>query len=341
MRPMRLIRSFIVLVFLSATPVLNADVTIRYKMDFKLGSFVPPAAQQQLSNQKLPFPLVMVMQIKGDKGYSNVGLAASLLDFTKQQITVLDSTHKLFATVYMKDFPGELGANMTALPAMPPAAQKILDSVTSNFSARKTGRTDTILGVQVEENELTLTIELPVPADLPLPPGMLKPGEIVTVMKMVMQIWTATPSEVLRVPALNEFDAHMAAMRLMSPFGWIQQMLGRLPGFAKGSAPMLDYFSKSTTPMLKAQSEIYVPVMSRIAQLLQAQGKQPPTGLDGNAPLVETNTEVIEISGAALDDSIFQVPADYQATSLPDLFKTLMPAPSAPKPPTTSIPIAP
>ena len=335
---MRSIRGFILLLFLSATPVLNADVTIRYKMDFNLGSFVPPAAQQQLSAQKLPFPAVIVMQIKGDKGYSNAGLIASLLDFTKQQITVIDSTHKVFATVYMKDFPGEIGGAMPNMPAIPPAAQKILESVKSNFSVQKTGRTDTIMGVKAEESELTLTIDVPVPADLPLPPGMFKPGEIVTIVKMVMQIWNATPAELQRVPALNELASHMSATRLMNPVGWMQQMLGRLPGLSGGSAPMLDYFSKSDAPILKSHTEIYMPIMARIAQMLQAQGQTPPAGLDANAALAETNTEAVEISGAALDDSMFQVPADYQSTTLTDLFKTLMPAPSAAKPPAATVP---
>lgn len=253
----------------------------------------------------------------------------------------MDSAHKLFATVYIKDFPGEIGAAMPQMPAIPPAAQKILESVKSTFSAQKTGRTDMILGVQAEESELTLTIELPVPADLPLPPGMFKPGEIVTVMKMVMQIWNATPAEVQRVPALAELGAHMSATRLMNPAGWMQQALGRLPGFSQGSAPMLDYFSKINSPMLKSHTEIYMPVMARIAQFLQAQGKQLPAGLDGNGPLADTNTEVIEISAAALDDSMFQVPADYQSTSLTDLFKTLMPAVNAPKPPAAATPATP
>jgi hypothetical protein len=335
---MRSIRGFIFLVFLSATPVLRADVTIRYKTDFKLGSFLPPAAQQQISNQKLPFPLAMVMQIKGDKGYSTAGLATSLLDFAKQQITVMDPAHKLFATVYMKDFPGEIGATMPAMPAIPPAAQKILESVKSNFSVQKTGRTDMILGVQVEESELTLTIELPVPADLPLPPGMFKPGEIVTVMKMVMHIWNATPGDVQRVPALGELASHMSATRLMNPAGWMQQTLGRLPGFSQGSGPMLDYFSKTNVPMLKVHSEIYMPVMAQIAQFLQAQGQKPLAGFDANSPLAETNTEVVEISSATLDDSIFHVPADYQSTSLTDLFKTLMPVPTTPKVPAATVP---
>jgi len=261
-----------------------------------------------------------------------------LLDFTKQQITLLDSMHKLFATTYIKDFPGEIGAAMPTMPAMPPAAQKILESVKSNFSAQKTGRTDMILGVQVEESELTLTIELPVPADLPLPPGMFKPGEIVTIMKMVMQIWSATPGEVQRVPALSELASHMSATRLMNRAGWMQQTLGRLPGFAEGSAPMFDYFSKSTSPMLKSHSEMYMPIMARIAQVLQAMGQKPPAGLDSDGPLFETNTETVEISDAALDDSIFQVPADYQPTNLTDLFKTLMPAAGASKPPAAIVP---
>ena len=339
---MRSFRGFILLVFLSAAPVLHADVTIRYKTDFKLGSFVPPAAQQQLSGQKSPFlPRDIVMQIKGDKGYSTAGLTASLLDFTKQQITLMDSANKLFATVYMKDFPGEIGAAMPQMPAIPPAARKIMELVNSTFSAQKTGRTDTILAVQVEESELTLTIEIPVPADLPLPPGMFKPGEIVTVMKMVMHIWTATPTEVTRVPALGELGAHMRLSGLMNPAGWMQQALGRLPGFAGGYAPMMDYFSKSSAPILKSHSEIYMPVMARIADLLRAQGKQPPAGLDGNAPLLETNTEAVEISTAALDDSIFQMPADYQSTSLTDLFKTLIPAVSAPKPAAAATPATP
>jgi len=336
---MRSIRGLILLLLLSAAPVLNADVTVRYKTDFKMGSALPPGIAQQISgNQKAPFPPMFIIQIKGDKGYSNVGLVTSVLDFTTQQIMLIDAARKVFATVYMKDFPGEIGAALPQMPPMPPAAQKILESVKSNFSVRKTGRTDMILGVQVEESELTLTVELPVPADLPLPPGMFKPGEIVTVMKMVMQVWTAASPEVLRVPALREWAAHISPTRLMNPAAMMQQILGNLPGFGASSAPMLDYFSKNNSPMLKTHSEIYMPIMARLAQLLRAQGQQPPAGFDADAPFAETNTEAVEISDASLDDSIFAVPADYHPTNLPDLFKTLMPVANTPMPPATSVP---
>ena len=340
---MRSIRGFILLAFLSAASILHADVTIRYKTDFKLGSYVPAATQQQLQQlfSKLPFPPVMIVQVKGDKGYSNVGLAASLLDFTKQQITLLDSTHKLFATAYMKDFPGEIGAAAPQTPSIPPAVQKVLESIKSNFSVRKTGRTDVVQGIQVEESELTLTIQLPVPPGLPLPPNIFQPGEIVTVLKTVVQIWTATPSEVLRVPALSELGSHMSAMRFMNPATSMQQMFGRLPGLSEGSASMLDYFSKSNSPMLRSHSQAYLPILAQIGPILQAQGKNLPAGLDADTPFFETDTEAIEISGAALDDSIFQVPAGYQSTSLTDLFKTLMPVATTPKPPATIAPGSP
>lgn len=337
---MRSMRGFILLLFVSATAVLNADVTIRYKTDFKMGSFLPLGVTQQVSGSpKSPFPRDMVIQIKGDKGYSNAGVTTSVVDFTKQQITLLDATDKLFATVYLKDFPGEIGAAMPALPAIPAAAQKILASMKSNFSVRKTGRTDVILGVQVEESELTLSVEMPVPADLPLPPGMFQPGETVTLMKMVTQIWTATPPEVLRLPALGEFASHSSwTAQLLSPATGIQQMFPNFPGFGEGFAAMMEELSKNKVPTLRSHMQMYMPILARLGGLLQAQGKQLPAGYDGNSPLAEVNSEIVEISSAPIDDSLFQIPSDYRATSLPELLKFLQPAPSAPKPPGTNLP---
>lgn len=342
---MRLMRGFTLLLFFCATPVLKADVTVRYKTDFKMGSLLPPEAAQQISNaqktQLTPFLSNMMIQIKGDKAHSNLGPTDSLVDFSKQQITMIDKTRKLYATVYMKDFPGEIGAAMPEMPALPPMAQKIMESVKSNFSARKTGRTDTILGVQVEESELTLTMDLPVPADLPIPPGIFKPGEIVTITKMVMQIWTATGSELARVPGLSEWAAHMTASQLMNPAAAMQQTLGKLPGVGGSTAPMTDYFSKNTAPMLKSHVEMYLPIMARLTQLLQAAGQKPPAEFNADAPLVEMNSEVVEISSAALDDSVFEIPADYRATNMSDLFKSLMPDTNTPRPPDTSVPVNP
>src|ERR1700688_1277575 len=133
-------RGFVLLGFFSATTLLHADATVRFKMEMKLAPGLPPAAAQQFaSSQKSQFPTESVIEIKGDKGYSNSGRTTSVLDFTKQQITLLDPAGKLFATVYVKDFGGEMGAG---LPPMPPAAQKFVESIKPDFSMRKTGRTE-------------------------------------------------------------------------------------------------------------------------------------------------------------------------------------------------------
>lgn len=329
--------------FFSATTILNADATIRYKRDIKLSatSLPIPGAQQMFGSQKSSFPPLVVIQIKGDKAYSNAGLGSSLLDFTKQQITVINATDKLFATVYVKDF---IGAAIPSMPPVAPAVQKFLASMKSNFAITKTGRTDVILGIQVEESELTISIEWQVPTDVPLPPGMFQPGENVTFMKMVTQIWTAAPGEVLRLPALAELAAHTSSTgQLMLPAAAMQQSFANFPGFGYSWAAMMDEFSKHSTPMLKSHSATYMPMMARLMQQLRkAQGQPPPTaGLDPDAPFMETNIEVLDISDAAIDDSAFEVPTDYHSTTLPEVLKSLMPASAAPGVPATSLPANP
>lgn len=315
-----------------APPALNADVTIRYKTDFKVGALVPPGIMQQASNgQKPTLPPVVVVQVKGDKGYSNAALSASLIDFTKQEITIIDPTHKLFSTVDAKDYWGEIGAAMPAMPAVPPAAQKILESIQTGFSCRETGRTETVVNVMTEESECTLSISLPIPAGLPIPPGMFQSGQPVTMIKIVMQLWRATAAEVLRVPALKELMSYKSSSaQLLNPAASMQQALAKLPFVGQSLAPMLDELSKNPGAVMKSHTEVYIPVLAQIVPILRAQGSQLPAGFDPNAPLAEVDITATELSSAPIDDSVFQVPSDYHATPLPDLLKTLLPAPKAP-----------
>ena len=67
-------RGFVLLIFFSATTALQADATVRFKMEMKLAAGLPPAAARQIaSSQKSQFPTESVIEIKGDKGYSNSG----------------------------------------------------------------------------------------------------------------------------------------------------------------------------------------------------------------------------------------------------------------------------
>ncbi len=328
---MRSSLAFVLLLFVFAPLTLKADVTIRYKTDVKLGALIPPAiVQQAAKGQKMPVPPIIVIQVKGDKAYSNAALTASVVDFTKEEITVMDSNKKLFATVSAKDYAGEVKAAMPPIPPIPPAAEMILETVKADVSCRKTGRMDMILDVQAEEEECTLSLSLPVPPNLPLPPGLFQPGQLITVLKFVQQRWTATESEVKRVPALGELLAYSSSRtQLMDVTGLVQQLLTRLPFIGQNLAPMIEELSKNKSPMLKTHTEIYLPVLAQIAPILQAQGHPLPPGFDPNASLAETNMVATELSDAPIAASVFQVPDDYHVTTLPDLLKSLMPAPKA------------
>jgi hypothetical protein len=329
-------RGFVLLIFLSATTLLHADATVRSKMEMKLAASLPPAAAQQFASaQKSQFPTESVIEIKGDKGYSNSGRAVTLLDFTKQQITLLDPAGKLFATVYVKDFAGEMGAG---LPPMPPAAQKFMESIKPDFSVQKTGRTDVILGIQTEETELTVSLQMLIPAEFPAALGSLKPGDTITLMKMVMHIWSPLPAEVTRVPALTEFAAHSWKALSQDPTTAMRQMLPNSPGLSDGLAKMTQEISKNAVPPLKTHTEVYVPVLAQLGALLQGKAQQVLGSYDPNTPLAETDSEVVEISSAPVDDSLFQIPSDYHATSLPDLLKAVRPNPAPRQLPTTMIP---
>lgn len=325
-------RGFVVLMLLSSPALLHADATIRFKMDMKFGAGLPAAATDQIAkNQKAQFPRETVVEIKGDKGYSSAGRTISLMDLTKQEITLVDPDHKLFATVYIKDFPGAMGA-ATALPSMPPAAQKFLDAIKPDFSVQKTGKTDAILGIQAEESEWTITIQMIIPAGLPPGMGALKPGDTITLMKMVMRIWTPLPAEVTRVPALTEYAAHSWKNLSADPATALQQLLPNFPGLSDGLAKMAQEMSKNAGPALRTHVELYIPVLGQLGGLMQGKAPQVLGTYDPSTPLVETDNEVVEISAAPVDPSVFDVPSDYQVTPLSDLLKAMRPAPPVPSP---------
>lgn len=121
----------------------------------------------------------------------------------------------------------------------------------------------------------------------------------------------------------------------------MRQLFASFPGFGDTFAAMMDQLSQSRTPMLRSHTQTFVPVLAQLSAFMQAQGQQLPGGFDGNPPLGESNTELVEISDAPVDDSLFEIPSDYRATSLPDLMKALHPNLSTPGLPGRTIPSVP
>jgi TonB family protein len=278
-----------------STLALHADVTIRYKIDYKLTASLPPAMiNQALQQMDSSMPKEAVIQVKGNKGYSNSGKIICLTDFGKQEITLVDTASKTFATMPMKDFTDKLGASMPA--------QTSSESIKTNFSTRKTGRTDTVQGVAAEENEMVISM------DMAEPIGAQPAGPL---MKMAMQVWNAQPEEALRVPALRQWAGYAAYSNYLMPLTALQKVFAGMPAATQGFGSMLEEKNKGL--LLKSRTQIYMPMMSWLVQ----------RGFDSNAPVMEVTNEIVELSADPVDDSVFQLPDGYQAAPVEDLMKSV------------------
>jgi hypothetical protein len=86
--------------------------------------------------------------------------------------------------------------------------------------------------------------------------------------------------------------------------------------------------SKHHSVMLRTQTEIYMPFLAVMAKQMATQGQSLPA-LDPDAPLLEMNQEVAELSTAPVDASLFKIPEDYTSVSADDMFREMFKAKSA------------
>ncbi|MBZ5606936.1 MAG: hypothetical protein LAP38_01650 [Acidobacteriia bacterium] len=298
-------------------PVLRADVTVRYKNDFQSASFLPAGAMPSKSS----VPQLSVMRLKGSKAYADLGAFSSVIDVGSGEITLIDADHKKFAKAPFKDYENRVEEALAAIkPVLSPEAQKTLDSMKSSVALKKTGRTDVIQGVQAEETEMTVLI------DMALPEGLPQAGPM---MRVVMQFWGARPEEAPRVPAIRQlagFSAYNSAV--MNPFEMIEKTLAHVPGMSQDFAPKLRELASNSPLLLKSHVALFMPMMAQLAQQMEKQGQPLPAGFDPSAPLIELNTEIVEMSVDAIQDSVFDVPADFEIASFDEILKTVT-APAA------------
>jgi len=304
----------IILELVFSTLALRADVTIRYKIDYKLAAALPPASMGQARQQMdSSMPKETVIQVKGNKGYSTYGKITYLTDFGKQEITLVDAASKTFTTMPMKDFAATLGASVPA--------QASTAFIKTKFSTRKTGRTDTIQGVVAEESEMVISMDA-------IEPIVGRPAGPLT--KMVMQVWNAKPEEALRVPALRQWAGYAAYSNyLMNPVTAIKKIFASMPGSVQGFAAMEEEKSKGLP--LRSRTAVYTPMMSGFAR----------PGFDPNAPVMEITSEISELSAEPVDDSVFQLPDGYRPAPVEELMKSLIVPQAVSSPGSTSSASAP
>ena len=194
-------------------------------------------------------------------------------------------------------------------PKWPDAVKKMMEGMKTTVDSKKTGKTDTILGIQAEETETVLTFEMPGPA-----------GGAGFTSKVVMQIWNAGSEETLRNQAVREFTGYnIWSDRFMNPMGTMEKMFGGMPGFADSFKVIYDAMAKSHTMMLRM----------RFAMFMQMPAATQKPGVDPDAPMFQMTQEAVEVSSAPVEASLFEIPADYQAVPAEELLKNMVAAQTA------------
>lgn len=292
---------------------LHADVTLRYKTDVKMNPNLPAMIAQQATQGMMngAMPTDISMQLKGGKGYTAAGITTAIVDFTKQEITLLDKDGKRYATVGVNDFADQM---IAAMPAMPDQAKAMMAAMKSHFTAKSTGTTATIAGVESEERILDISVDGPAMPNMPEGP----------LMRMVMHVWTAKQGEVMKNPAIRELAGYnLYSYAVMNPVGMMEKMFQQMPGMGDAFTGMVKELKSGGTPaVMRMQMEMYVPMIAAIMK------QNPQTaamfgGFDGDSPLMTMTQDVAELSSAAVPDSAFQIPEGYKSAPAVDVIKTM------------------
>ena len=321
--------SMVLALALLAAPLLRADVTVRYQSEFKPSPAVAPFMEAFMKTAQAGSD--KTVRMKGNKAYTTVGSVDEVFDFVKQEVILIDPAHKTFAMMPLSQLVDQMAAALTpASSEQLQAARKAMASIQTKVDSKVTGDTAEIQGIQAEERVVTVTLDMPMPAALAKAgPGMN--------MKLAIHIWTATKAEALRVPALRELTGYQAWQRyVLSPAAMFQKFAGKMPGMSKMLDPIFEELFKDQSVVLRMHMEMYMPFLAAMSKQMAGKGQAGPM-IDPDAPLIEVNQEIAELSSAPVDASLFEVPKDYAAVPIEDLVGELVKAqasatPTAPKP---------
>jgi len=301
------------IVFLLAVSAGYADVTLRYKAEIKPNPGLPAQMVEAMGKGvSASMPPEGVLQIKGDKGFSSMGPIRSIVDMKGKQITVLDPEKQQYGTTDMEHFAEEA---RKVFSDMPPEARAAMGTMKISSDSRMTGRTTTIQGIEAEEREATMSIEGPAVPNMP-------PGPMIT---MTMQFWTAKAGQEERSPALKELlQRRLWDYETMSPAAMMQAMFRDMPGMGEGMVKFIEDMRSANRVVLRTNASMRMPGV--MAMMKQMPADKNPFGekFDADAPLFEIRNEVVEISTAAIPDSVFEIPAGYKAVPLAEIVKGIM-----------------
>lgn len=292
---------------------VRADVTIRYQSEIAPSAALKPMIEK--AGKMLDTGSATTIRMKGNKAYTTSDTWIQIFDFVKQEVTLADPVHKTFAVFPISQYTDKpAGGLPQTTPGQTQALQQAMASIKTHVDSKMTGNTAEIQGVQCEERELTLTMDVPLPTTL---------NQTGPTMKMVMHIWTPKKEEVLRVPAIRELTGYQNWQRyVMNPTGMMDKFLGKM-GMSNTLGPILDEMYKNPSVIMRTRMEMYMPFLAVLTKQMAAKDQTQPA-LDPDAPLMEMTQEVAELSSAPVDASLLEIPADYAAIPADDLVRDMI-----------------
>ncbi len=293
--------------------LLSADTTLLYRMEGKANPTLPPAFSQGFGAAFSAMGLAdRAILIRGGKTRMKFGQLTMIADTPNGRVILLDTATSHFANIAVSQFLDETTRILTQAPA---AASAVLASMKVDSSARLTGRTEQIHGIQAEEHEITMSLSAALGPTTP----------VTTFMKMITQIWMATPEETARNPAIREFiDANAQTLPGMDSGDAILKAFSQLPSLGESLSSMTKEMNNRRSVRLRSNVQIFVPILATLAAQMPAPGGTP-VNFDANSPVAEMTDELVEISSAAIADSMFQVPSGYTAAPVEDLMAAMRP----------------
>jgi TonB family protein len=237
-------------------------------------------------------PKAIVVRIKGDKTLTKLGNLTAIIG-NNSSLTLINPATKQYAQSSMTEYAERVGAGL-------PAAAAALKNLKLDVETRETGQFEMISGIRAEEHLTTMTVSTDVPG-VPASP----------VVRAELHMWLASPGDLNGFPELRQYSAQRALNASASEDA-VARLLQQLPGAAEKLRAVTEAAARSAGSLtLKMQTAAY-----------NLKG-------DPNTPIAAITMTLAEISSDAIDESLFQVPPDFQMSSVAELVKASTPVPPA------------
>ena len=110
----------------------------------------------------------------------------------------------------------------------------------------------------------------------------------------------------------------------LNPAGTIAKIAGKMPGIGEMVTPMVEETLKNQSVILRIHVDMYMPMMAAMARKMAEQKGGTAVAIDPEAPIMQMNQEVIELSDAPVDASLFEIPKEYTAAPADDLIRSMV-----------------